>query len=66
MPRCPAADLFGHKGRGWLAEQELPADERRRRGAASDSSTSPGEELRLIDSELGQVGLRRPEVGKAS
>ena len=28
VPRCPAADLFGHKGRSWLAEQELPADER--------------------------------------
>jgi transposase len=27
VPRCPAADLFGHKGRGWLAEQPLPADE---------------------------------------
>ena len=48
VPRCPAADLFGHKGRAWLAEQELPDDERqavrgaaaparlRRRGAAPD------------------------------
>src|SRR5919107_1526084 len=27
IPRCPAADLFGHKGRAWLAQQELPADE---------------------------------------
>ena len=25
VPRCPAADLFGHKGRRWLAEQDLPA-----------------------------------------
>jgi transposase len=23
IPRCPAADLFGHKGRRWLAEQDL-------------------------------------------
>jgi transposase len=29
VPRCPAADLFGRKGRAWLQEQELPADERR-------------------------------------
>src|SRR4051794_18653175 len=29
VPRCPAADLFGRTGRAWLAEQELPADERR-------------------------------------
>src|ERR1044071_2769889 len=28
LPRCPAADLFGLKGRCWLAEQELPGDER--------------------------------------
>jgi transposase len=28
VPRCPAADLFGHKGRRWLAGQELAADER--------------------------------------
>src|SRR6476620_1724123 len=27
VPRCPAADLFGHKGRRWLAQQDLPADE---------------------------------------
>ena len=27
VPRCPAADLFGIKGRVWLAEQQLPADE---------------------------------------
>ena len=27
VPRCPAADLFGHKGRRWLAEQDLPPDE---------------------------------------
>src|SRR5688572_311320 len=28
VARCPAADLFGRKGRAWLAEQALPADER--------------------------------------
>src|SRR3954470_15756769 len=28
IPRSSAADLFGHKGRRWLAEQALPADER--------------------------------------
>lgn len=27
IPRCPAADLFGHKGRVWLASQALPPDE---------------------------------------
>jgi class 3 adenylate cyclase/tetratricopeptide (TPR) repeat protein len=28
LPRCPASDLFGHKGRAWLATQPLPPDER--------------------------------------
>jgi transposase len=40
VPRCPAADLFGRKGRAWLACQELPADEPRRSGRCCDSSTS--------------------------
>jgi transposase len=26
VPRCPAADMFGIKGRAWLAAQDLPAD----------------------------------------
>ena len=28
IPQCPATDLFGRKGRVWLAEQPLPLDER--------------------------------------
>jgi len=28
IPQCPAADLFGRKGRAWLAQQPLPMDER--------------------------------------
>lgn len=28
IPRCPATDLFGRKGRVWLAQQPLPLDER--------------------------------------
>jgi hypothetical protein len=27
IPGCPAADLFGVKGRCWLSDQHLPADE---------------------------------------
>ena len=59
IPRCPAADLFGHKGRGWLAEQELPPTSTRRSRRCCASSTSTAEELRLIDAELGQVALER-------
>jgi transposase len=28
IPRCPTADLFGRKGRQWLANQPLPLEER--------------------------------------
>lgn len=28
LPRCPAADLFGRKGRLWLSTQPLPLEER--------------------------------------
>jgi hypothetical protein len=64
VPRCPAADLFGHKGRDWLAEQELPRDERHAVQALLRQLDFAGEELGLIDAELGQVGLRRPEVAR--
>ena len=64
MPRCPAADLFGRKGRAWLSEQELPPDERQAVGALLRQLDFAGEELRLIDAELGKVGLRRPEVAR--
>jgi transposase len=62
VPRCPAADLFGRKGRAWLSEQELPADERRAVEALLRQLDFHGEELRLIDTELGRVALGRAEV----
>jgi transposase len=62
VPRCPAADLFGRKGRAWLCEQELPADERRAVEALLRQLDFHGEELRLIDAELGRVALGRDEV----
>src|ERR671935_595722 len=62
IPRCPAADLFGHKGRAWLAEQDLPADERQAVEALLRQLDFHGEELRLIDAELARVALRRDDV----
>jgi transposase len=62
VPRCPAADLFGRKGRAWLSEQELPADERRAVEALLRQLDFHGEELRLIDAELGRVALASHEV----
>jgi transposase len=57
VPRCPAADLFGIKGRQWLAEQELPADERRAVVALLRQLDFHGQELRLIDAELAGIAL---------
>jgi transposase len=62
VPRCPAADLFGHKGRRWLAEQPLPPDEHRAVGALLRQLDFHAEELRLIDVELGSAGLASAEV----
>jgi transposase len=62
VPRCPAADLFGHKGRAWLTAQDLPADERRAAEALLRQLDFHGEELKLIDAELARVALRREEV----
>jgi transposase len=62
VPRCPAADLFGHKGRRWLAEQELAADERQAVEALLRQLDFHAEELKLIDASLAQVALARAEV----
>ena len=62
VPRCPAADLFGHKGRAWLAEQPLPPDEHRAVGALLRQLDFHAEELRLIDVGLGCAGLASAEV----
>jgi transposase len=62
VPRCPAADLFGHKGRSWLAEQELAADERQAVEALLRQLDFHAEELKLIDAALARVALARAEV----
>ena len=62
VPRCPAADLFGLKGRRWLGEQELPADERQAVEALVRQLDFHGEELRLVDAELARVALASEEV----
>jgi transposase len=62
LPRCPAADLFGHKGRAWLAAQSLPADERRTVASLLRQLDFAGNELRLIDAELAAAALHDAEV----
>jgi transposase len=58
IERCPAADLFGRKGRAWLAQQPLPVDERQAVSALLRQLDFHGQELRLIDQELARVAMR--------
>jgi transposase len=57
VPRCPAADVFGRKGRAWLAEQQLPADERQAVSALLRQLDFHAGELRLIDAALARIAL---------
>jgi transposase len=61
-PRCPAADLFGRKGRAWLGEQPLPVDEEIAVASALRRLDVAGEELVLVERQLAQVGLQSEDV----
>lgn len=62
LPRCPASDLFGHKGRAWLAGQPLPDDERWAVGSLLRQLDFAGEELRQIDAHLARVALDDADI----
>jgi transposase len=62
VPRCPAADLFGVKGRRWLADQPLPVDEQAAVAALLRQLDFAGEELRLLDRDLAEVALEHADV----
>ena len=54
VARCPFSDLFGVKGRCWLADQHLPADEQHAVEALLRQLDFHGQELRIIDAQLGR------------
>jgi transposase len=58
--RCPAADLFGNKGRAWLATQDLPQDEEQAVEALLRQLDFHAAELRIVDAELGRAALSAP------
>lgn len=62
IPRCPAADLFGRKGRAWLAEQPLPADERCAITQRLSELDRLGEDLAEIDRALAQATVDNEQV----
>ena len=62
VPRPPVSDLFGIKGRVWLGRQPLPPDEELAVHALLRQLDFHGQELRIIDGELGRVALESEEV----
>nr|WP_323072407.1 transposase [Mycetohabitans endofungorum] len=57
IERCPATDLFGRKGRAWLANQPLPADERMGVEQRLRELDRLGEDLKQIEQALAQSVL---------
>jgi transposase len=62
IPQCPAADLFGRKGRAWLAEQPLPLDERLAVEQRLRELDRLGEDLVAIDKLLCESVLQDEQL----
>ena len=62
IPRCPATDLFGKKGRLWLSEQPLPMDARVGIEQRLHELDRLGEDLAVIDRGLGTEVLEDPNL----
>jgi transposase len=62
VPRCPASDLFGIKGRHCLADQLLPPDEKATATALLRQLDFQGAQLSLIDADLARIALGRDDV----
>jgi transposase len=62
VPRPPVADLFGIKGRCWLANQPLPPDEEVAVEALLRQLDFHARELRIIDASLGRAALHSQEI----
>lgn len=60
--RPPCSDLFGCAGRRWLAELELPVDERQTVDASLRQLDFLGEELALVDRAIAEQALASPEI----
>ena len=62
LPQCPHADLFGVRGRAWLAAQDLPADERAAVERHMREYDRLGEDLRVVERELAREALADANV----
>lgn len=62
IPKCPAADLFGRKGRAWLAQQPLPWDERIAVEQRLRELDRLAEDLTVIERQLGESILEDARI----
>jgi transposase len=60
--RPPVSDLFGARGRAWLAEQDLPVDERLTVEGCLRQLDFLGEELGQVDRVIAEQALADPDV----
>jgi transposase len=62
VPKPPCSDLFGVKGRGWLAELELPAEERESVDAGIRHIEFLDKEIAQVEKLIAQQALSWPEI----
>lgn len=62
IPPCPHADLFGRLGRGWLARQVMPDDERGAIERHLRELDRLGEDLDVLDRDIAQAAIDDPAV----
>jgi transposase len=62
QPKPPCSDLFGVKGRRWLAELKLPADERESVDAAMRHVDFLDQEIAAVEKLIAKQALSWPEI----
>jgi transposase len=62
IPKCPHADLFGGRGRNWLARQPLPDDEQEAIERHVRELDRLGEDLSALDRKIAESTLDDPAI----
>jgi transposase len=62
IPKCPHADLFGGRGRNWLARQPLPDDEQEAIERHVRELDRLGEDLSVLDRKIAESTLDDPAI----
>lgn len=62
LGKAPVSDLFGTKGRAWLAEQRLPADEQETVTGCLAQIAFCEQQVAVIDRQLAEFAVTSPQV----